>query len=73
MLWIKSLLCYRKQGVKLNGYFSDWTEVTSGIPQGTILGHILFTIYINDLPSLCNQFAKLFYILQFLFADDAKL
>ena len=39
-----------------------------GIPQGTILGPILFIIYINDLPDPCMQFAKVC-----LFADDAKL
>jgi len=32
---IKSFLCYRKQRVKLNGFYSDWAEVLSGIPQGT--------------------------------------
>jgi len=53
--WIKSFLCYRKQRVKLNGFYSDWAEVLSGIPQGTILGPILFIIYINDLPDLCQH------------------
>jgi len=33
ILWIRSLLCYRKQRVKLNGYFSDWAEVMNGIPH----------------------------------------
>ena len=66
--WIKAFLCYRKQRVKLNGFFSDWANVLSGIPQGTILGPILFIIYINDLPDPCMQFAKVC-----LFADDAKL
>jgi len=31
--WIKSLLCYRKQTVKLNSFYSDWAEVLSGIPR----------------------------------------
>ena len=66
--WIKSFLCYRKQRVKLSGFYSDWAEVLSGIPQGTILGPILFIIYINDLPDLCQQFVEIY-----LFADDAKL
>jgi len=34
--WIKSFLCFRKQRVRLNGFFSEWTEVISGIPQGTV-------------------------------------
>jgi len=66
--WIKSFLCCRTQRVKLNGFYLDWPEVLSGIPQGTILGPILFLIYINDLPYICQQFVEIY-----LFADDAKL
>ena len=50
--WIKSFLCYRQQRVRINGKYSKWMKVLSGIPQGTILGPLLFIIYINDLPSL---------------------
>ena len=57
-------MCYRKQRVKINGCYSEWTDVISGIPQGTVL----FIIYINDLPEICEQFARIY-----LFADDAKL
>ena len=64
--WIKNFLTDRKQKVVLNGSHSDWTEVTSGIPQGSVLGPILFTIYINDLPDVVYNMAKLF-------ADDTKL
>jgi hypothetical protein len=64
--WIKNFLTDRKQKVVLNGSNSDWTEVTSGIPQGSVLGPILFTIYINDLPDVVYNMAKLF-------ADDTKL
>ena len=63
--WIKCFLCNRRQRVRINGIFSDWTAVSSGIPQGTVLGPILFVIYINDLPQVCDNL--------FLFADDAKL
>jgi len=58
----------RKQRVKPNGFYSDLVDVLSGIPQGTILGSILFIIYINDLPDVCKQFIN-----DYLFADDAKL
>jgi len=66
--WIRSFLCYRKQRIKINGCYSEWADVISGIPQSTILGPILFMIYINDLPEICKQFARIY-----LFADDAKL
>ena len=66
--WIRLFLCYRKQRVKINGCYSEWTDVISGIPQGTILGPILFIIYINDLLEICEEFARIY-----LFADDAKL
>jgi hypothetical protein len=63
---IKNFLSERKQKVVLNGPNSKWTDVTSGIPQGSVLGPILFTMYINDLPDVVHNVAKLF-------ADDTKL
>ena len=64
--WITEFLCNRKQCVVLNEERSSWCKVMSGIPQGSILGPLLFLIYINDLPELCNENI-------FLYADDSKI
>ena len=47
--WIESWLTNRHQRVVLDGYMSDWLPVLSGVPQGSVFRHILFTVYINDL------------------------
>jgi hypothetical protein len=64
--WIVSFLNNRRQKVVLPGGSSSWMNVTSGVPQGSILGPILFLLYVNDLPDCVNSTAKLF-------ADDTKL
>ena len=65
--WIKSYLENRKQCVKVGLAKSDFRNVNIGIPHGSILGPILFLIYINDLPNVSNILSSI------LFADDTTL
>jgi hypothetical protein len=62
--------CYllnRRQFVQIDGIQSDHLTITTGVPQGSILGPLLFTIYINDLPNSCSIFKPIIY------ADDTTL
>ena len=62
-----SYLSQRKQRVKINGSFSEWKTTSVGVPQGSVLGPLLFNIYINDMfmfisnSQICN------------YADDTTL
>jgi hypothetical protein len=64
--WIASFLSERRQRVILGEAISDWTLVMSGVPQGTVLGPTLFTIYINDLIEQIRGHVKFF-------ADDSRI
>ena len=63
--WIRNFLLNRRQRVVLNNSKSTWSEVISSVPQGSLLGPILFILYINDLPDVISCVSKLF-------ADDTK-
>ena len=64
--WLNSFLTGRLQRVTLNDVYSEWFNVVSGVPQGSVLGPILFLIYVNDIPSVVDSHLLLF-------ADDIKL
>ena len=64
--WFRNFLTNRQQRVVVRGTFSSWTHVKSGVPQGTILGPILFLIYVNDISSNISSSIKMF-------ADDTKV
>ena len=54
--WAKDFLSGRRQRVMLNGKCSGWKIVTSGVPQGSVLGPVSFIIYANDIPDSLQIF-----------------
>ena len=64
--WVKSFLTDRVQEVVVEGSRSSRSAVTSGVPQGSVLGPLLFLMYINDLPKNCSATVRLF-------ADDTAI
>lgn len=66
LCWFKSYLFNRKQYVKLNNYASEYATVSNGVPQGSVLGPMLFSIYINDFDNCHESFSVRF-------ADDTSI
>ena len=69
----KSYLGDRNQFVKLNNANSSLINILFGVPQGSILGPLLFLIFINDLPNATNLYVKLFADDTYLCAQDTNL
>ena len=65
--WFRSYLYGRQQCVEINGVRSDNRTVKMGVPQGSILGPLLFLLYINDLPNCLSKSTPI------LFADDTTV
>jgi len=73
LLWIIEYLSCRKQSTVIDGVFSSYTDVISGVPQGSVLGPLLFILYMNDLPNFIMQRHSLQVSPLKLFADDIKM
>ena len=58
--WINAFLCFRQQRVVVNGVKSDWAPCVSGVPQGIVLGPLLFSLYINGIPADTESEIRLF-------------
>ena len=68
LMWISAFLSHRMQCVVVENTFSSWSAVVSGVPQGSVLGPVLFVVFINDIVGSIGTLAS-----ANLFADDVKL
>ena len=66
---LKSYLTQRQQIVECNGFQSDSLEIKTEIPQGSVLGFFLFSVYINDLPLCTDMFNMIMYANDTIFCD----
>ena len=66
LAWIKAFLSGRQQQVIANKQHSSWKPVRSGVPQGSVLGPVLFSLFVNDVPTITDNKVTMF-------ADDTKL
>lgn len=66
LAWLSDFLNHRYQRVVINGTASKWVHIRSGVPQGSILGPLLFTLHVNNIPDIIKCNIKLF-------ADDTKI
>jgi len=68
LFWIQAFLTNRSQCVKVNATMSSYLPISSGVPQGSVIGPLLFTLFINDITDLFDSPTK-----AILFADDIKI
>ena len=64
--WLSSFLTDRSMRVTINGSRSSWVNILSGVPQGSVLGPLLFLLFVNDLPDWIKTNIRMF-------ADDTKI
>ena len=64
--WFRSYLCDRRQRIRIEDSFSDWSTITAGVPQGGVLSPLLFSVFIN---TICPQISSLYH----LYADDLQI